>query len=196
MSDDDEDIAPRRNLGGHPVTRHYLTEYAGQAKRLCLRGATDLDLKAFFQVGGGTFNRWQRVYPEFRQAILDGREVADARVAHSLYRRAIGFDHPAVKIFADARSGTSKVVEYTEKYAPDTIACIFWLKNRRPDLWRDRHETYHSVAQVTDEREKAVAAKLIELFADPVAAADPVADPVAATGELAADAPVSGDVVH
>jgi hypothetical protein len=41
---------------------------------------------------------------------------ADATVAHSLYRRAVGeADH-----------------------LPDTTACIFWLRNRRKDLWRDR----------------------------------------------------------
>ena len=26
-------------------------------------------------------------------------------------------------------------------YAPDTTACIFWLKNRRPEAWRDKVET-------------------------------------------------------
>jgi hypothetical protein len=26
-------------------------------------------------------------------------------------------------------------------YPPDTTAAIFWLKNRRPDLWRDRNQT-------------------------------------------------------
>lgn len=26
----------------------------------------------------------------------------------------------------------------TRHYPPDTTACIFWLKNRRPDLWRDK----------------------------------------------------------
>jgi hypothetical protein len=26
---------------------------------------------------------------------------------------------------------------FRAKVAPDTTAAIFWLKNRRPDLWRD-----------------------------------------------------------
>jgi hypothetical protein len=28
----------------------------------------------------------------------------------------------------------------TKKVEPSTTAQIFWLKNRRPDRWRDRHE--------------------------------------------------------
>ena len=27
--------------------------------------------------------------------------------------------------------------EYIERYPPDTASAIFWLKNRRRDLWRD-----------------------------------------------------------
>ena len=29
-------------------------------------------------------------------------------------------------------------VPYVEHLPPDTTACIFWLKNRRRDEWRDR----------------------------------------------------------
>ena len=35
----------------------------------------------------------------------------------------------------------SKRMEITEKeIPPDTTALIFWLKNRRPQEWRDKHE--------------------------------------------------------
>jgi hypothetical protein len=34
---------------------------------------------------------------------------------------------------------------------PDTAACIFWLKNRRPALWRDRHEIDHKVPPRSDQ---------------------------------------------
>ena len=30
------------------------------------------------------------------------------------------------------------MVDYVEHYPPDTTACIFWLKNRQPALWRDK----------------------------------------------------------
>jgi hypothetical protein len=44
-------------------------------------------------------------------------------------------------------AGQSWEHAYTERYPPDTTAAIFWLKNRRPDLWRDRHETVHSAGE-------------------------------------------------
>jgi hypothetical protein len=65
---------------------------------------------------------------------------ADAEVAERLYRRALGYEHSSVKIFADPKTGAQLVVPYTERFPPDTTACITWLKNRRPDLWRDRTE--------------------------------------------------------
>jgi hypothetical protein len=34
--------------------------------------------------------------------------------------------------------------KYREKMAPDTTACIFWLKNRRKDEWRDKLDHEHS----------------------------------------------------
>jgi hypothetical protein len=34
-------------------------------------------------------------------------------------------------------------VAYTEHYPPDTAACLFWLKSRQPDRWRERIEHDH-----------------------------------------------------
>lgn len=36
------------------------------------------------------------------------------------------------------------VEEKTKEVAPDTTAQIFWLKNRRPDKWRDKQDIEHS----------------------------------------------------
>lgn len=116
----------------------YLEAYAPQAYRLCLLGATDKEVAEFFGVTERTVNQWKRSYPEFLQSLKRGKEDADANVAKSLYRRALGYSHPAVKIFWDPKTDTEKVIPYTERYAPDTTACIFWLKNRRPAEWRDR----------------------------------------------------------
>lgn len=69
--------------------------------------------------------------------------MADANVGRALYQRACGYSHKAVKIFADMKTGAEKIVPYIEHYPPDTVACIFWLKNRRPDLWRDMSRVEH-----------------------------------------------------
>jgi hypothetical protein len=35
-----------------------------------------------------------------------------------------------------------------EHYPPDTTACIFWLKNRQPQRWRDRVEVQHQDGRI------------------------------------------------
>lgn len=122
----------------------YRAEYAQQAVKLCRLGATDKELADFFEVSEQTLNTWKKAHPAFLESLKGGKAVADAEVAEKLFRRATGYEHKAVKIVADAKTGAEHQVEYVERYAPDTTACIFWLKNRRPDLWRDRIDNTHS----------------------------------------------------
>ncbi len=35
---------------------------------------------------------------------------------------------------------------YEEVHAPDTTACIFWLKNRKPAEWRDKQDVEMNIA--------------------------------------------------
>lgn len=114
----------------------YKPEYAEQAEKLCKLGATDKEIADFFEVGESTLNRWKEAHAEFRESLKTGKEAADERVERSLYHRAIGYTHEAVKLF----QYEGRVIEqaYDERYPPDTTAAIFWLKNRRPAEWRDR----------------------------------------------------------
>lgn len=113
-------------------------EFVKQAKKLCGLGATDLEMADFFGVDVRTLYRWKNEKPEFCQALKAGKEAADDRVERSLYNRAVGYSHDAVKIFMPANSPAPVYAPYTEHVPPDTTAQIFWLKNRRPDLWRDK----------------------------------------------------------
>lgn len=119
----------------------YRAEFAEQARKLCLLGATDAELGDFFGVDERTINRWKDDRPEFCQSLKEGKFQADAEVAERLYRRALGYSHDAVKIVADAKLKEEHIVPYTEHYPPDTTAAIFWLKNRQREKWRDKHET-------------------------------------------------------
>jgi hypothetical protein len=113
----------------------YRDDHAEQARKLCLLlGATDEELARFFEVTVGVLRGWMADVPAFAAAVRAGRDLADAEVADRLYRRALGFSHDAVRIFAD------REVPYVEHYPPDTAACVFWLKSRRPAKWRDRPE--------------------------------------------------------
>jgi len=133
--------AEKRSVG-RPTD--YKAEYAEKSRKLCLLGATDKELAEFFEVCEDTINEWKRVHPEFSLSIKEGKQEADSNVADRLYKRAMGYTHDAVKIFANPTTGAEQIVPFTEHYAPDTAACIFWLKNRQKDKWRDKQDHEHS----------------------------------------------------
>ena len=116
----------------------YKPEYAGQAEKLCRLGATDVELADFFGVERTTIWRWTNQFPEFCNALKTGKDAADDRVERSLYHRAVGYTFDSEKVFQ--HQGEIVRAPVREHVPPDTTAIIFWLKNRRPDLWRDRRE--------------------------------------------------------
>lgn len=110
----------------------------GEARRLASFGATDAEMAEFWSVSVPTFYAWQKAQPEFLKALKEGKEKPDAAVERSLFQRATGYEHDAVKILQ--YEGAPVIVPYTERYPPDATSMIFWLKNRRPDRWRDKSE--------------------------------------------------------
>lgn len=121
----------------------YSPEYVIKAEKLARQGATDVEMADYFEVSVRTLYRWKNDYPEFSQALKTAKVEADARVEASLYQRALGFEQDTVKIFLD-KMGEPVYAPYREKVAPDTTACIFWLKNRQPKQWRDKIDLEHS----------------------------------------------------
>lgn len=119
----------------------YQPEFAAQAAKLCLLGATDQEIADFFEIDVRTVYRWKHDHEEFCQALKGGKEVADERVERSLYQRAIGYEQDEVKIFMPGGASEPVYAPFRAKIAPDTTAAIFWLKNRRSGEWRDKTET-------------------------------------------------------
>lgn len=120
----------------------YKAEYAEQAKKLCELGATDADIAAFFNVSDRTIYRWQIEFPEFCQSLKAGKSQADDRVERSLYHKAVGYTFDSEKVFQF--QGQIVRAETKEHVSPDTTACIFWLKNRRREEWRDKLDHEHT----------------------------------------------------
>lgn len=120
----------------------YKPQFCAQAEKLCLLGATDAQLAEFFEVSTRTIYRWINEHSEFCQSLKVAKEEADRRVERSLYNRAVGYSHEAVKIFMPAGADAPVYAPYTQHVPPDTTAMIFWLKNRQSGRWRDvqRHE--------------------------------------------------------
>lgn len=101
-------------------------------------GLTDFEIARMLGVSVETFHKWKVDHPNFLTALKEGKEPADTRVKRSLFSRATGYSYDAVKFHVI----DGQVVEtpYVEHVPPDSVACIFWMKNRCPDEWKDRRE--------------------------------------------------------
>ena len=125
----------KKNKTGRPTS--YNTDYNEQVFKLCLLGATDKDIADFFGVAESTLNKWKLEHSEFSESIKKGKKNADANISAALYHRAIGFTKKdCEKVFQ--YQGSIVRAKTNEYFPPDTAAAIFWLKNRQPQLWRDK----------------------------------------------------------
>lgn len=120
----------------------YQPEYADQARKLCLLGATDAELANFFEVSERTINRWKGEHPAFRQSIIDGKVKADAEVADSLYRRATG-EHVEIEKLVKDGDGNYTAMRIKQYIPGDPTAAYKWLLNRRRGDWSDSVSLRH-----------------------------------------------------
>lgn len=120
----------------------YRPEHVGVARKMAEMGATVADFANAFNVSISTVSLWMVTHPDFSEAIKAGRVSADARVEHSLYQRATGYEHDETDI--RVVDGAIAMTPVRKVYPPDTTAAIFWLKNRKPDEWRDMKAMEHT----------------------------------------------------
>lgn len=110
-------------------------------------GLSDNQLAHNIGINVSTLYEWKNKYPEINEAIKKGKEVVDREVENALLKSALGYvvteDYIETIEESDADgnpTGRKKTYKKrTKKYmAPNTAAQIFWLKNRKPDAWKDK----------------------------------------------------------
>lgn len=107
-------------------------------KRLAMLGLTDKEIAKSLNIAESTLNLYKKKHKRFSESLKNGKEIADAKVAESLYKRACGYEHPEEKIFCS--EGEIVRANTIKHYPPDTAAAFIWLKNRQPEKWRDKRE--------------------------------------------------------
>jgi hypothetical protein len=105
-----------------------ILEYAEQGK-------TEEEIAKLVGINPRTIWYWKNQNQSFYLALKESKSIADDLVEASLFRKAVGYQKPVVHITKDDR-----MIEFVEDVPPDTTAAIFWMKNRRPDEWREKHE--------------------------------------------------------
>lgn len=102
-------------------------------------GLTDEQIAKNMGVRTSTLYDWKKKYSEISESLKKGKEVVDRAVENALLKRALGYSYTET---TKELVGTKMIVtkEVVKEVQPDTTAQIFWLKNRRPDIWRDRKD--------------------------------------------------------
>lgn len=134
----------------------YHDDFPLLAQDYARQGMIDKEIAAKLGISVDTLYEYQKKYPEFSDALKEGKKPVDVAVENALLKRALGFEFEEVHVefepIYDKRGkkidkGLPKKVKKIKKmYVPEIIAQFFWLKNRRPELWRDKHDVEHSGA--------------------------------------------------
>jgi transposase len=104
-------------------------------------GYRDKDIYTALGISHQTYYTWLDKYPELAEAVRRGKEVIDAEVENKLFESAMGREFWEVTEELGPE-GDLIVTKRVKKYVkPEVGAQIFWLKNRKPDVWRDKQHT-------------------------------------------------------
>lgn len=114
-------------------------------------GLTDEQIAKNMGISRSTLAEWKKKYSDISDTLKKGKDVVDIEVENALLKKALGYSYKETtkELSVDKQTGESKLVvtkEVTKHIAPDTTAGIFWLKNRRPDEWRDRVQEDNNAA--------------------------------------------------
>lgn len=118
-------------------------------------GLTDKQIASNMGINIATFHRWKNKYCELCDPLKRGKEVVDRQVENALLKRALGYTYDEITECTDDKGKTSTKV-ITKQVIPDVTAQIFWLKNRKPDKWREKREL-----EVNNEQQSSVMNELI-----------------------------------
>lgn len=111
--------------------------FPAMAAKLARQGQNNKEIADFFEVSESTFYRWLEASSEFWESLKESKEAADDLVEAALFKRATGFTHPETIVSTD-KMGNIRTKDVIKYQAPNVTAQIFWLKNRRPEQWREK----------------------------------------------------------
>ncbi|AKU43338.1 terminase small subunit [Bacillus phage Silence] len=112
-----------------------------------MAGSTDKDICEMLEISHDTFYKWKRERSEFADALKRGKHIANGEIQNSAYKQAMGYyvevTEP-MKVRDEYGAESIEMVTY-EKFIPaNTTMSIFMLKNRMPEMYKDKQHTEHS----------------------------------------------------
>ena len=111
---------------------------------LAIKGSTHKEIAEAFGISRRTFEYWLTDHPSLAAAVTEGKEIADAKVERSLYQRAIGMEvtdsENIVEMDRNGNPKPLKVKTTKKRLAPDTMAIMYWLNNRKRGEWMQKQK--------------------------------------------------------
>ncbi len=117
------------------ITAEGLEKVEGRARD----GLTDEQIATKMGISARTLYRWKKEQDPICQSLKKGKEVIDRKVEKCLLKRALGYTYEEVRDKYEGDVLKERTVT-TREIPGDVAAQIFWLKNRKPDIWKDRPE--------------------------------------------------------
>lgn len=94
-----------------------------------------------------TLSIWRKTYPEINKALSTGKELVDYKVENALLKAALGYTTKEIKVTVGKKPFNGEMFELlkettTKEVAPNVVACMAWLNNRKHEQWkRNRDKT-------------------------------------------------------
>lgn len=125
-------------------------------------GLTLDDISHNMGINRKTLWEWSERFDLIRNALKNGKEVADFMVENALFKSALGYE---VEEYEEKLDQMGNVVGTRKRrhVAPNVTAQIFWLKNRKPQVWREKQEIRADVYE-NDGFLEAIKGEASELF--------------------------------
>lgn len=112
-------------------------------------GLTDAQISHNMGITTTCLYNYKNKYIDIFNALKKGKQVVDIEVENALYKNATGFSYieevvstKREVIYEDGKRvkeiSEPVVLQISRYKQPETTAQIFWLKNRKPDVWRDK----------------------------------------------------------
>lgn len=138
--------------------RTHVAPFLKEIGQMAADGATEAEIAAKLRVAYSTFKGYKQKHRELQEVLLTSKELADLNVEAALYKRAKGYTTKEVirERRLNRKTGEYEMIEtkvVEKEVPPDTTANMFWLKNRRPDEWRE-HQSIDVGMPVSEAAEK------------------------------------------
>lgn len=100
-------------------------------------GLTEEQIAKNMGISRATLYEWKKKEVDILDALKKGKEVIDFEVENALLKKALGYTITIEEEKLD-KDGCVHTLKKDVHFPADTTAQIFWLKNRKPDKWRDK----------------------------------------------------------